>query len=122
MLFDVMGASSWLNEETRSDIMVHPLLSGSDMSIQSSNRRSILIFISVGLFLAVAVKMVIGDLISIICQSIYCEVRVLFGTHKAFSEGPSNANADLSAPSDIKNSQRSTLLSASARAANWWVG
>ena len=87
MLFDVIGASSWLNELTRLLIIVHPLLSGSDMSIQSSNRRSILIFIFAGLFFAVAVKMVTGDLISNICQSLYCKVRVIFELTKRVQKG-----------------------------------
>ena len=61
-LFWVIGTLSRLKALTRSAIIVQPSELGSDMSMQSSNRRSILIFISAGLSLPVAVKIVTGDL------------------------------------------------------------
>ena len=40
-------------------------------------------------------------------------------THKEFSEGPSNANAVLSAPSDMRYSQTSMLVAESPITANF---
>lgn len=40
-------------------------------------------------------------------------------TYRAFSEGPSNANAVLSAPSDMRYSQTCMLVFDSATAANF---